>query len=160
MNDAVIEWKRATPNQFKARAHVQGRYVRTLKVRPSHVHFELRLATPESASASPAESIELIYNREFGDMPPEFTPNSEVSACGDYITANASAGRYEPSPLGAIIHWVHFNPGDRDGGKHPHGFVWVAGKLFGQTMGRNPSESNERRRRNQFLLEYLLPEAS
>jgi len=152
MNDTVLNWKQATPNQYTSRAYVLGRYIRTLRVRPSHVHFELSLGGADAAS--PAQSVELVYNREFGEMPPEFAPNSEVAACGDYITSNAPAGRYEASPMGAIFHWVHYNPGNRDGGKHPHGFVWVGGKLFGQERGA-PRERGPSRGRS--LMEWLSP---
>ena len=126
MNEQVLEWKRTTPNQTLKRGHITGILVRVVQSRVTHEHLEVRIG------AAASDSIEIVYNSEFGQMP-SFAPGAQVEACGDYITARASNGRYPPSPMGAILHWVHFNPGDRDGGRHEHGYVQVDGVLYGHS---------------------------
>jgi hypothetical protein len=94
-----------------------------------HAHFAINL------DQSSAGDIEIIYNDEFGALP-RLQPGTQVVACGDYITAGPRSRL--PSPMGAIIHWVHYNPGTRDGGAHPHGFLYIGGQVYGfsqQTAG-------------------------
>ncbi len=124
MNDAVLEWKRTTANQTLKRGRISGVLVKVVQSRASHEHLEVKIGPQDD------DSIELVYNQEFGRMP-TFAAGAQVDACGDYITANASTGRYPPSPMGAILHWIHFNPGDRDGGRHEHGYIMVDGVLYG-----------------------------
>ncbi len=128
MNEVVLGWKQSTPNQTLKRAHVAGVLVRVVEARKSHAHFEVKIG--EHAG----ESLELIYNVEFGRLP-ALSPGAQVEACGDYITSTARAGRYPPSPMGAILHWIHFNPGDRDGGRHEHGYVMIDGVVYGGARG-------------------------
>lgn len=131
MNEQVLAWKVNTPNQTLKRARVSGVLVKVVQSRKSHEHFEVRIGEGER------DSIEIIYNSDFGDMS-DLRPGAQVDACGDYITARASNGRHPPSPMGAILHWVHFNPGDRDGGRHEHGYVWIDGVLYGHGYDRAP----------------------
>ena len=130
MNEEVLVWKRETPNQTLKRARIRGTLVKVVQTRKSHAHFEVQIGTGEGAS------VELVYNREFGDIVDALADGAEVDACGDYITSRSRAGNYPPSPMGAILHWIHYNPGDRDGGKHDHGYVAINGVLFGQTEQR------------------------
>jgi hypothetical protein len=131
MNEQVLEWKRTTANQTLKRARVSGSLVKWVQSRKSHEHFEVKIGEGQN------DSVEIVYNSDFGQMP-QIAPGARVEVCGDYITSNAQAGRYPPSPMGAIIHWVHFNPGDRDGGKHEHGYVWIDGVLYGHEYNRAP----------------------
>ncbi len=121
-NGQVLEFKQKGKNQFQARAHVQGRLVRITQVRKTHQQFEIQIGP------RPQDTLEVVYNVAFGDLP-SLTPNLQVEACGDYITTRQS-------PSGAIIHWVHWNPGDRDGGKHEHGYVMLDGVVYGQEYNR------------------------
>gem|GEM_PF-567094 len=123
-NGQVVTWKAKTPNQFKARAYVQGEVVRLFPERNSHDHFEIQIGP------NPKDVLEVIYNKSFGDLR-DVRPGMTVAACGDYITSTAQSGPYPASPSGAIIHWVHFNP--REGG-HPHGFLIIDGELFGDDV--------------------------
>jgi hypothetical protein len=118
-NDEVLEWKRKTKAQYKDRALVKGTVVREIRSRSTHEHFEIRIGQGRT------DVLEVVYNREFGELP-AIQPGMQVEACGDYITV-------KNSPSGAIIHWVHYNPGDRDGGKHEHGYVVLDGVQYGHT---------------------------
>lgn len=92
--------------------------------RTGHTHFAIDLNGDRSGD------LEVIYNDEFGELP-RIQVGMQITACGDYITVGPRARL--PSPMGAIIHWVHYNPGDRDGGRHPHGFLIISGKPYGFT---------------------------
>jgi hypothetical protein len=72
----------------------------------------------------------VIYNIEFGALP-ALSIGMNVAACGDYITVGPNAQL--PSPEPAIIHWVHVNPGTRDGGAHPSGFLVINNQAYGLT---------------------------
>ena len=111
-NQRVLGFKFSTPNQFLERARVDGRVVRILSSRPEHDHFEIQIGP------KPQDTLEVVFNRDFGS--PQAKVGDEVEACGDYITSNAPTERYQPSPSGAIIHWVHENS---RGGAHPDGFL-------------------------------------
>ena len=129
-NGQVLTWKAKTPNQFKARALVQGEIVRVFPDHNGHNHFEIKIGP------NPKDVLEVIYNHAFGELR-DTRVGMTVQACGDYITSVAQSGPYPASPSGAIIHWVHFNP--REGG-HPHGFLVIDGELFGDDV-----ENAERR---------------
>ncbi len=130
MNEQVISWKKTTPNQYLARAYIQG--VVVLVPAPGtdrdHSHFVVDL---DGNSATLDDQIEAVFNNEFGELNSAITTGSTVEICGDYITSNARTSRYQPSPQGAIIHWLHYNPGNRNGGKHKDGFVTINGKVIG-----------------------------
>lgn len=126
-NSQVLVWKEESPNQFKARALVIGKLVKVLLDRKSHLHLEIDLGTA-GAPLARDEHIEIVYNKKFGSVDGIAT-GAEVAACGDYITAREKAGSYPPSPVGAIIHWVHMSPNP---GKHPSGFLMIGKEVFGQ----------------------------
>ncbi len=124
MNSQVLQWKANTQNQYTNRAMVQGPIVKLLPDHTGHTHFGITLGQNQGGD------LEVIYNDEFGELPP-LSVGTPVIACGDYITVGR--GAHLPSPFGAIIHWVHFNPGTRDGGAHPGGFLVINGKPYGFT---------------------------
>lgn len=134
-NDQVLKWKESTPNQFKARAHVMGRIVNTLLDRQSHLHIEIDLNDGPQVARN--EHLEVIYNKKFGGVPP-YRAGMILQACGDYITATKSTGSYKPSPVGAIIHWVHMSP---DPQRHAGGFLAIDGQVTGQV---NPNDRGTR----------------
>ena len=117
-NSRVLDWLKNTPNQFTARALVQGVVIQRYPDRTDHAHFAIDL------NGDGKGDLEVIYQNGFGALP-NIQPGTTVVACGDYITDHAH------SPNGGIIHWVHCNPGDRDNGQHSHGFVMINGKVFG-----------------------------
>ncbi|MGZ3697557.1 MAG: hypothetical protein ACXWPM_09985 [Bdellovibrionota bacterium] len=121
-NSQVLHWKRTTPNQYHDRAHVQGPVVQDYDDRNGHTHFEIKIGN------GPDDTIEVIYNTEFGAMPHP-AQGTMVEACGDYITSNAQSGPNPASPDGAIVHWVHQSPTPQN---HPSGFVMLNGSLYGQ----------------------------
>lgn len=123
MNQQVLAWKTTTPDQYMTRALVKGTISGFYPDRNGHTHFGIYL----DAGGTP--DLEVIYNDKFGELP-KLSLGMTVVACGDYITVGPHARL--PSPLGAIIHWVHFNPGDRDGGKHFHGFLIINNKVYGK----------------------------
>jgi len=125
-NERVLRFKLTTPNQFLERARVEGRVVRILSSRPAHDHFEIQIGS------KPQDTLEVVFNRDFGS--PQAKVGDEVEACGDYITSNAPTPKYQPSPSGAIIHWVHENS---RGGAHPDGFVVTNDRLL-HGFGRQP----------------------
>ncbi len=118
-NDQILKWEQSTRDQFQARGLVQGKITELYPNKNGHTHFGIDLG---------GGGIEVIYNDEFGALPP-LRPGMMVSACGDYITVGPQARL--PSPMPAIIHWLHYNPGNRDGGKHLDGFLVIEGKAYG-----------------------------
>lgn len=120
INEKVIQWIRMSKNQFRARGRVQGKVEKIYQDQSGHQHFSLRIGTAADAK------IEVIYNIEFGRIS-NLREGLDAEACGDYITANAQAGGYPPSPDGAIIHWVH----ESNSRSHANGYVIVDGELFG-----------------------------
>ena len=127
MNEIVLSWKTSTDNTFKSQALVQGKITEVYRTQTNsrgltHTKFAIDL------DAIPGGDLEVIFNDEFGPLP-ALSKGVAVVVCGQYITANRQSKL--PSPMGAIIHWVHYNPGDRDGGRQPGGFVIVNGKPYG-----------------------------
>lgn len=122
-NERVLELKSTTKNQFHARAHVEGQFNVAYKDTNGHEHFSILIGRNSN------DTIEIIYNQEFGPFPDYVAPGATVEVCGDYITSFARAGRYPPSPDGAIIHWVHAS---NNTNRHPHGYVIIDGQLLGQ----------------------------
>ena len=121
VNDSqVINWKTTTPNQYLARAHVQGTIGQIYPNENGHQHFEVILGN------QPNDTIEMIYNISFGSIP-VLKAGMSVEACGDYITSDAPAGPYPRSPDNAIMHWVHMS----NSSKHDSGFVAVNGVVYG-----------------------------
>jgi hypothetical protein len=120
-NDQILKYKSDTKNQFQARGFIEGTVIAVPEVMNKHDHFAI------SIGPGPKDTIEVIYNNnpEFGPMP-SVQPGDPIVVCGDYITSYAKSGRYEASPEGAIIHWVHYNPGNRDN-VHEHGFIYFSG---------------------------------
>ena len=120
-NEDVLKWKTSTPNQFKARGHIEGTLQKTFKDKTGHKHWEIRIGDKSK------DLIELIYNEDFGRLPESYI-GMKIEACGDYITSNKPTGNLPASPDGAIIHWVHISSTP----KHPSGFVVVDGTVYGQ----------------------------
>jgi hypothetical protein len=127
-NSRVVALKATTPNQFLERARVEGRVVRILGSRPEHAHFEIQIGP------NAKDTLEVVFNLDFGRPQPKV--GDDVEACGDYITSNAPTPRYQPSPSGAIIHWVHENS---RGGGHPDGYIVLNDRsMYG--FGKQPIE--------------------
>ncbi len=124
-NDQVIKWKTSQPNNFRARGYVNGTVDEIFPDMTGHHHFSVKIG--EQAN----DHVEVIYQINFGHMP-EPRIGDQVVACGDFINSYAQSGGYQPSPDGAIIHWVHRNP---DGHGHDDGFVILNGTLFGNGNG-------------------------
>ena len=125
-NDQVLAWKQSTPNTYLDRGYISGTLVTVFNSNPSHLHLDVSLS--RKGGNGKANDIEVIYNVEFGQTPPDLHPGMEVIACGDYITSNQQNGPYPPSPLDAILHWVHKAMNDR----HEDGFLMIDGRLYGQ----------------------------
>lgn len=117
----VIDWKHTSNNQFHARAHIQGKLTQLYPDKTGHHHFQMQIE-----AASP-DSIEVIYNEDFGTVPP-LTVGARIEACGDYITANKNAGGYSASPDGAIVHWLHKSTSS----SHDSGYLIIDGVVTGQ----------------------------
>lgn len=122
LNDQVMEWKTSTPDQTLKRAMIHGTVTQIFSKKTGHTHFAINI------DQDPSGDIEVIYNDNFGELP-KIQLGMKVVACGDYITVGPKARL--PSPMGAIIHWLHHNPGDRDGGRHKHGFLVINGRTYG-----------------------------
>jgi hypothetical protein len=125
-NTQVEKWEKTTQDQFLARGMVQGQIIQVYPNETGHNHFAISLGN--------GQGIEVIYQYAFGALPP-LKVGMNVIACGDYITVGPHA--QEPSPMPAIIHWVHWNPGNRDGGKHPGGFLVINNVAYGITGNGN-----------------------
>ena len=125
MDPTVLAWKKSKPLNVPFRAMIQGVFTRVTLDRDTHFQFSIQIGpNPQT------DQIEVVYNKAFGPVP-SMNVGMKVWACGDFINASQSSGGYSASPDGAIIHWVHLNPGDR-GSKHPSGFIYVDDTLVGQ----------------------------
>lgn len=141
----LLHWKRTTRNTFQERGHAFGVITRLYTYTKTHAHFEIQIGPRAD------DTLEVIYNQEFGPLPPNISVGQHVEACGDFITSTDYSGPhrvYPPSPDGAIIHWIHFSPDVR---RHESGFLAIDGVLYGQDLGnagprhffpRNPSYAN------------------
>lgn len=119
-NSEVEHWRTSSPDQFKARAHIQGRLSKVLPEATDHQHFEIQIGPSDT------DLIEVIYNKQFGSLP-KLNIGSLVEACGDYITARSPSQFGPASPAGAIIHWVHASVS----ATHPNGFLIINGVVYG-----------------------------
>ncbi len=136
LNQQVLQWRANSPNQTTKRALIEGVVVADAPDTPKHTRFFISIDhDPRTVE------IEVIFNDEFADLP-QVKPGQQVIACGDYITSKKDTNRYPASKAGAIIHWLHYNPGDRDGGRHPHGFLLIDGIPYGT------EETHSARRKN------------
>jgi hypothetical protein len=129
-NDKVVAWKKSTPNHFLNRGFVTGKIV-GVKDNGTHFHIEIAMDGEEDDYAG---HIEIVYNYDFGSIP-NIPVGGTLVACGDYITST-QGGRYPPSPVGAIVHWVHMSP---DPYRHASGFLAINGVLYGS---QNPENGN------------------
>ena len=120
-NEQVLTWKKSTPNQFLSRAKVKGVVQDLYPARRTHYHFQMKIGPKET------DTLEVIYNISFGEIN-RIVPGMNVVACGDYITSNAPTDVYQPSPDGAIIHWLHRSPRPN---RHPHGYLELDGVVYG-----------------------------
>lgn len=127
-NEQVLNWKFNSKNTYKNRGNVEGIIGKVYKDKTGHRHFQVIIGE------NPRDTIEIIYNQSFGKIPSAaLTAGAHVQACGDYITAKSSNGKYRPSPDGAIIHWVHRSPASY----HDHGFVVIDDVLYGMDKDNN-----------------------
>jgi hypothetical protein len=133
MNQQVLQLKRSTKPQYKTRARISGRIAKITLLRDTHSQFLVQIGQ------DPQDVVEVVHNVEFG-APSKIDSGQQVEACGDYITVTNS-------PAGAIVHWTHYNPGDRDGGKHEDGYLQLDGVLYGQERQKqrdNPARDGMR----------------
>ena len=131
-NGKVLDMKRAAPQGVAIRAFVSGRVTRNFAERKNghgtvHDHFEIQIGN------SADDVLEVVYSEDFGEMPAPKV-GAFVEACGDFINASAKNRGYDPSPSGAIIHWVHQSNSSR----HDSGFVMIGDDLYGNGEDRNP----------------------
>jgi len=125
-NPQVLNWKKTTPNQYLNRGHVLGTINKVYGRINGHDHFSLKIGP------NPTDTLELIYNVEFGALP-ALRNGMTVESCGDYITSNKKTPQYPASPDLAILHWIHKNPDNKG---HAHGWVFIEGKLYGWSLGQ------------------------
>lgn len=127
-NEQVAVWKKSIPNGGVVRALIQGTvtdvYASPNKAGRTHTHFAINVDQYNGGD------LEVIFNDDFGDLP-NVVVGMKIEVCGDYITVNQRSSR--PSPMDAIIHWTHYNPGNRDAGKHKDGFLIINNKPYGFT---------------------------
>ena len=126
INDQVIAWKTSTPNQHLERGHVAGIIKEVYPDRNGHTHFSIKIGN------GPKDTIEVIYNVEFGAIP-NLATGMQVEACGDYITSTAATLQYQASPDDAIIHYIHKSTSRN----HRNGFLMINGALCGQFRSCN-----------------------
>ncbi|QDK39767.1 hypothetical protein DOE51_11830 [Bdellovibrio sp. NC01] len=117
-NEQVIEWRSTQKPKFLGRAFIQGVIVSEIENRQGHVHFEVDLDKDLSTTN---DRVEVIYNIEFGNLP-DYRAGDELIACGDFIVDSWS-------PMGAVVHWLHYNPKVKN--KHEDGFIVIHGELAG-----------------------------
>lgn len=120
-NAQVLNWEKSTPNQFLARANVEGDVVALYPNQTGHNHFAIQIGS------DPSQTLEVIYDIAFGQLP-NIQLGMHIQACGDYITSDQATSQYPVSPCGAIIHWIHMAPKPT----HKNGFLMINGQVYGQ----------------------------
>jgi len=121
-NQQVLNWKETSKDQFKSRAHIEGTIVNLYPDQTGHAHMSMQIGEASN------DTIEVIYNEEFGKIPSNVQLGSHIEACGDYITARNPSGKYPASPDGAIIHWVQKSTRKN----HDSGFIAIDSIVYGQ----------------------------
>lgn len=134
-NEQVLNLKKTARNGVEYRAFVAGRLVQSPWIKNKHVRFIMSIGPDKK------DLLEVIYNLKFGAMP-QISPTAEIKVCGDFINSNQRHNGYDASPAGAVIHWVHFNPGTREM-QHEHGFIMVDDKLVGFDEAESPAWQGE-----------------
>ena len=129
-NQNALNMEKTTANQFTTQAHVEGTVTAIYPNHSGHQHFAIQLGSDSS------QGIEVVYDMAFGNLP-ALQVGQTVEACGEFINSFAATSQYPPSPMGAIIHWVHINDSTKPGA-HPSGFLVIDGQLCGQ----NPAQWN------------------
>jgi hypothetical protein len=129
-DEQALQWKVSTPNQFKARGHISGVLVKEYPEATAHGHMQVRIGP------NLTDTIEVIYNEDFGAIPQAIPPGAQIEACGDYITSNEATPQYKPSPDGALIHWLHRSPRPES---HDGGFLIIDGSVYGQGFDQRAS---------------------
>ncbi len=120
-NQQALGLKTSTPNEYHGRAHVKGTYVQSYKHTKGHTHFEIQIGSGDD------DTIEIIYNDDFGKLN-SLQDGESVEACGDFINSFKATSQYQPSPDGALMHWLHENP---DKSSHPDGYLVIGDQLNG-----------------------------
>ncbi len=124
-NARALRFKTEQKNGALTRAYISGKVISAPSKQNDHDHFAI------SIGSGSTDTVEVIYNKEFGGMP-DVQAGDDIIVCGDFINSFARTGHYQPSPEGAIIHWVHFNPGERANSMdHAHGFILLGKDLVG-----------------------------
>ena len=122
-NQQAIDYKKDTPNGSTSRAHVKGPITKLYPDQTGHNHFEIALDNN-------GDTLEVVYDIAFGNLP-SLQEGMTVEACGDFINSYAPERGYQPSPDGAIIHWIHRT----NSANHPAGYTIIDGTLYGQGSG-------------------------
>lgn len=138
-NGRPLEWKISTRNRFRARAHVQGVVVSDDRFADRNGHYHFAIEVTDSGEHG---LLEVVFNEEFGSLP-RLREGMHIEACGDFINSSGRGGRggeLPPSPAGAIIHWLHHDPG----GGHPSGYIAVNGNVFGTDEERRQTRRSRR----------------
>ena len=123
-NQQPLKWKTTTPNEYHDRAHVTGTVEQVYPDKTGHHHFQLQIGFSSN------ETVEIIFNEDFGSTP-DIQSGMQVEACGDFINQFAPANGYQPSPDGALIHWVHRS---NNPSRHPSGYLIIDGQPFGESF--------------------------
>jgi hypothetical protein len=131
-NNQALQLKATAPLGKTLRAHVSGRVTRVFADQTNgkgtvHDHFEIQIGD------DPKAVLEVVYSEDFGVLPGP-NVNAQVEACGDFINSYARNGGSDPSPSGAIIHWVH----QTDTPSHDAGFVLLDNVLYGYGTDLHP----------------------
>jgi hypothetical protein len=138
-NQSVIELENNSDNGYKTQVHVTGIISKFYGRQNGHVHFAIQF---DDQAEGGEDGIEIVHSTAFGKLP-YLNEGMPVEVCGEYITSNEYDGRYEPSPMGAIIHWTHASTNE-----HPSGFLMIDQQVYGQDIPERNSHSSKRRRAN------------
>jgi hypothetical protein len=138
-NQKVIKLKVTTPNLYKEQVLVKVNLVSFEGIvsnkHGKHLHFNVGLADGID-DLSHENIIEISASVNGYTSPTASDLVGPIYICGEYSTTDVNKKpkitNFEPSPTGAMIHWTHLaNPDINSIPKHPHGWIFANGKLFG-----------------------------
>ena len=139
-NQKVMQLKKTTQNLYKEQVFVKAKLVSVEDIKSNaygkHLRFIITFANA-GEKITRDNLIEISHSLNGYSSPTrEDLAAGPIYICGEYSTTDVNKlpeiTNFEPSVTGAMIHWTHLAGYNVNKiGKHPHGWIFANGKLFG-----------------------------